>query len=865
MMDFELPERYVLQKRLGGGSYGDVYLGLDRKLDRKVAIKLMKGMLDEDSLRTAAEIFRREAKLLALLDHFHTVRIFDYDVAGNGALFLVMEFLDGRVLSDLPLPLDLELVSQFVTQIGSALQSAHDRGLIHRDLKPANVMYVEHGGADNRFVLLDLGIAKLVNAAKATSNTIRNMTFAGHGTPLYMAPEQVEEKDVDARADVYAFGSTLFELLTGSAPFGHIRGTHYNVIKAVVSEPPPRLRDAAPDSEYTRELEDLIDECLRKDADSRPASIRSVVERFHGIVTRVKHERHQAEQQLAIETEISKRTIHPSGHYQTGAETYAGGTTGPDDPYATQQGSGRISSHSSTPNQWSHQTPAPRRWLGLTSLLLLLSLPALAMIWWNWKQLPAPIVATTLPTIKEQTIPEGAEWTYLVTAALADNKPHRLTYSLGGSPPAGLRIDSQTGRMHWKPTETQGPGKYSISVEVESPDEGVQSTRQTFTIHVSEVNAPPKIDTVNQQQVAPGEELTLTVPAHDSDLPRQKLQYRLKEPPAGAEIDATTGSIVWAPLPDQLGHDTSLVVTVTDGSPQTSPPIEKRIGVTLLKYNEIAFPPSTRLKPRTFSSVENSQGMEFVLIDPNEFQMGSPSEEPDRQDDELQHPVQLTHRLLFGRHEVTVGQFAKFIADNPTYKTTAEQASPPGTTWRTAFTTQHDDFPVVNVSWHDAVAFCEWLSRTERLSYRLPTEAEWECACRAGSVTRYFWGNDEQSLGIFANVLDQSLQSLLKDPQQAAPWDDGFPNTSPVGKFQANGFGIFDLNGNAWEWCSDRYAPDFPKQLIIDPTGPEAGELHVVRGGSWLSLSRDARSATRDARPTMTYQNNIGFRVVRVP
>lgn len=865
MMDFELPERYVLEKRLGGGSYGDVYLGLDRKLDRKVAIKLMKGARDDDSLRAAAEIFRREAKLLALLDHFHSVRIFDYDIAGNGALFLVMEFLDGRVVSDLPLPLDMELVGQFVSQIGSALQSAHDRGLIHRDLKPANVMYVEQGGADNRFVLLDLGIAKLVNAAQATSNTIRNMTFAGHGTPLYMAPEQVEEKDVDARADVYAFGSTLFELLTGTAPFGHIRGTHYNVIKAVVSEPPPRLRDAAPDAEFPRELEDLIDECLRKNAEDRPESIRSVVERFQGIVKRVTLERHQAEQQAAIETEVSKRTIHPSGHFRTGVETYAGGTTDPDDPYATQHGSGQVSSPSSKPNAWSQQTSPGRRWLGLSSLLLLFLIPALGTVWWNWKQVPAPIVATTLPAIATQTIPEGADWTYLISASVADNKPHRLNYALGGTPPHGLHIDSQTGRLRWKPTESQGPGTYPITIEVESPDEGVQSVRKTFTVKVLEVNTPPKFDLVSRQQVTPGQSLNLTVIAHDTDLPRQKLRFGLKDPPEGAEIDPATGSIVWAPLPEQLGHDTSLVVTVTDDSPQTLTPVETWIGVTLLKYNEIRFPSETNLKPRTFSSVRNSQGMEFVLIDPNEFQMGSPADESDRQDDELQHPVQLTRRLLFGRHEITVGQFARFIAENPEYKTSAERAEPPGPNWREAFTIQRDDFPVVNVSWHDAYAYCEWLSRTERLSYRLPTEAEWECACRAGSTTQYFWGDEYENLGLFGNILDQSLQTSLKDPDQAVPWDDGFPYTAPVGKFQPNGFGIFDLNGNVWEWCGDRYVAEFRTELAVDPTGPEAGELHVVRGGSWLSLPRDARSAARDARPANTFQNNIGFRIVRVP
>ena len=154
---------------------------------------------------------------------------------------------------------------------------------------------------------------------------------------------------------------------------------------------------------------------------------------------------------------------------------------------------------------------------------------------------------------------------------------------------------------------------------------------------------------------------------------------------------------------------------------------------------------------------------------------------------------------------------------------------------------------MVNVSWNDAVAFCQWLSRKEGKAYRLPTEAEWEHACRAGTTTRWSFGNDETALAQYA-------------------WFDGNSSRSshPVGQKGASAWGLHDTHGNVWEWCADWFGQDYyAKSPGLDPAGPDSGESRVLRGGSWRDWPIGARSAFRSVYDPATRDNNLGFRLAR--
>jgi formylglycine-generating enzyme required for sulfatase activity len=272
--------------------------------------------------------------------------------------------------------------------------------------------------------------------------------------------------------------------------------------------------------------------------------------------------------------------------------------------------------------------------------------------------------------------------------------------------------------------------------------------------------------------------------------------------------------------------------------------------------------------------VANSLGMKLVLVPAGKFLMGSPKNEEDRLDDEQQHEVEITQPFYLGKHEVTVGQFKAFVKDT-SYRTEAETdgkggrafdgkefVNKPEFTWKRIHFAQADDHPVVVVSWNDAVAFCAWLSKKEGKTYRLPTEAEWEYACRAGTTSRFNTGDKEDDLKAAGNIADAALKMRWADAVWAVKWDDGFPFTAPVGTYQANAFGLHDMHGNVWEWCSDWYGEDYygksPRQ---DPHGPGTGKERIARGGAWSTQPKFCRSAFRDWHEPGYSSDCVGFRV----
>jgi formylglycine-generating enzyme required for sulfatase activity len=232
-------------------------------------------------------------------------------------------------------------------------------------------------------------------------------------------------------------------------------------------------------------------------------------------------------------------------------------------------------------------------------------------------------------------------------------------------------------------------------------------------------------------------------------------------------------------------------------------------------------------------ALSNSLGMKLVPVPAGTFAMGSLDSEPGAEPDETpQHAVAITRPFYLGAHEVTQKQFWDTMGKNP-----SRFAPGKGGGW---------DHPVENVTWHEAKRFCEVLSQREGRKYRLPTEAEWEYACRAGSRTPYWFGSDARDLGPFAWFAENSDK-----------------RTRPVGTRQANVWGLHDMYGNVGEWCSDYYDRAYYKSKIgQDPQGPDRGEYRVWRGGSWDSYSGKCRSATRDRSRPDTRSPEIGFRVV---
>lgn len=296
-------------------------------------------------------------------------------------------------------------------------------------------------------------------------------------------------------------------------------------------------------------------------------------------------------------------------------------------------------------------------------------------------------------------------------------------------------------------------------------------------------------------------------------------------------------------------------------------------------------------KPKHAPGEEKTfEGIRFVWIPPGVFEMGSlltAQQVQDRygtsettaelwKDENPQHTVEISAGFWMSRFEVTNGQFRRF-ADDAKYQTEAEKRGEAygldanlnrdlraGCHWRNPGWEPLDNLPVVCVTWNDAVAYVEWLSKITGDRYRLPTEAEWEYACRAGSTDVFPWGHSLENGEGWLNGMD--MTGLPNERRWPAPFPfrDGYWNVAPIGSFKSNSWGLYDMLGNVFEWCQDWYDREcYMQSPRVDPPGPAFGSNRVERGGSWDFLPVYCRAANRDYDAPDVASVSVGFRICR--
>jgi serine/threonine protein kinase len=272
----EVVNKYRVISLLVHGGMSSVYVVEHLKLPRRFALKLITSHLATDE--AFLNRFRQEAVILATLDHPHIVQVFDWDVTESGHPYLVMELLQGEDLASFQSPqgaLPKSLVLSLITQIGAALQFAHDRDIVHRDLKPANVFLCRNGISPHFVKVLDFGIAKSLNAP-SPMNTSEAVTI---GTPAYMAPEQARggSKLVDGRADQFSLSAIAYALFSGNQPFVNDGDDVETTLLRILSHEPPPLADPAIDA--------VIRRALAKDRALRFPSVAAFVSALEEAVT----------------------------------------------------------------------------------------------------------------------------------------------------------------------------------------------------------------------------------------------------------------------------------------------------------------------------------------------------------------------------------------------------------------------------------------------------------------------------------------------------------------------------------------------------------------------------------------------------
>jgi len=337
-----------------------------------------------------------------------------------------------------------------------------------------------------------------------------------------------------------------------------------------------------------------------------------------------------------------------------------------------------------------------------------------------------------------------------------------------------------------------------------------------------------KLRPVGPQSVEVGKPLQLTAALENAAAWQGKVSYSLgPKPPPGATIDAQSGVFTWTPPLAEPAGQQEISVSATGREGQTT---RTSFIVTVTRPIPVP-PPATLAGKETSVDLGNGVKLEMVLIPAGEFLMGSPDADKDGQiGEQPQHRVRISKPFYLGKYLVMQEQWQAVMGNNPS------QFKGPKN-------------PVEQVSWDDCQQFLEKLSaKVGGGKFRLPTEAQWEYACRAGSTTRYGFGDEESGLGEYA-------------------WYDANSGntTHPVGEKKANAWGLYDMHGNVWEWCADWYNWGYyAKSPTDDPTGPAAGSRRVLRGGYWFNGAGNCRLAHRYAHGSGRRGSFLGLRVSRV-
>jgi formylglycine-generating enzyme required for sulfatase activity len=873
--------RYRISRRLGQGGMGAVYLAEDTRLGRRVALKVPDFGPQESP--EARQRFLDEARTAATLDHPNLCPVFD---AGeiDGRPYLTMAYIEGQSLAGL---IGAEgwpesQAADLVRKLALALEEAHAKQVVHRDLKPANVMIKMKGGRREP-VIVDFGLAHCDHPEQA------RLTRSGQvmGTPAYMAPEQIrgDLKEIGPACDIYALGVILYELLTGRLPFS---GSGLAVAGQILTEAP------LPPSRHRPGLDLRIEAiCLRAMAKQAEDRYSSMAELAAALTDHL-------QAPAAPPALIPPRRWRPPlvvavavfgvvllglaiVFVSTGKGRIPNVVAPPEAVVkvdGTKVGGAPTSSRRAEASRERPPEAAPAREVVNSIEMKLVLIPAGTFEMGgpdsdpdaNSDEKPQHPVRITRPFylgIHEVTQDQYRAVTGATPSTLrgSDDLPVETVnwfdviafcnaLSLKeGLPPfyviEGERIEvpNWDGTGYRLPTETEweyacragSATRFCFGDDAAALGEfawyGGNSGKHSHPVGQKRSNAWGLHD-------MHGNVAEWCWDGYDPDY-YQKSPGAVPFDPSQAAKRMLRGA--------SWGHDPRDCRSAYRG---TSRPGQRDLAIGFRVARGLIVPHEAASKPgpgpdltASPKTITNAIGMKLALIPAGEFLMGLPESDQDAPRNQTpQHPVRITRPFYLGVHEVTQTQYRAVTGATPSRLGGS------------------DDLPVETVNWFDAIAFCNELSRAEGLppfyaidgqrvevpdwdgaGYRLPTEAEWEYACRAGSATRFCFGDDAAALGEFAWYGSNSRK-----------------HSHPVGRKGANAWGLYDMHGNVAEWCWDGYDPDYyQKSPGAVPCDPSDAADRLLRGGSWGRNARDCWSTSRGtARPNLRDLAG-GFRVAR--
>ena len=852
---------YRIISLLGRGGMADVYRAEDERLGREVALKAVPPEFARDPERV--ERFEREVRAAARLTHPNIVTVHEFG-QGAGQHFYTMALMPGGDLKARirahPDGMPAAEARAVAAAMARALDYAHRQGFVHRDVKPENILFGEDGAPQ----LTDFGIARAMS-----SGTRMTATGMSIGSPHYMSPEQARGKEVDGRSDLYSLGVVLYEMLTGRVPFD--AADTLAVAYAHVNEPVPKLRPELAG------WQPVMDRLLAKSPDDRfgnaadlakilasdsppqaPATRVMPTGRDLGSRTRPQ----EPATRLADAPNPQRKTLvavaggallalavvgigyvalQDAGGPERQSSNGSGGSAAVPPAPAQPAPIPTLPSDPGNPFDVEDREEEPSNDGGADAEVRAAPPPPALASPPPPPPAPEPVVGGGALLVVETT-PPGAE--VLVDGELVGETPlERADISAGVREVtlrhphyATVRIPDRNFEdgvaLRVERVLTRGAGRLTVTATPRDAWVEVDGQRLAERTPVTLEDLPA--GTV-QLTVGAAEHRPLTVAV---DIPRDGL----------ARLEPALEPIPFGSLTLDL-EPADATVTLEDAELRYRPGVRlpqgaHRVLVSREGYSDVTrtidVSGDTRVRIALELAIRAGEsrvfdGIEFVWVPAGEFRMGSTSPEADDNERPVRQ-VRIRQGLWLGKQEVTQSEWQREMGSNPSH---FDECGP--------------TCPVEGVSWNDAQEFIGRLNaRGGGNRYRLPTEAEWEYAARAGTTTVYWWGN---AIG----------DNRANCEGCGSQWDD--ESTAPVGSFAANAWGLHDVHGNVWERVQDCWHDSYqgaPGDGSAWTSGGNCGR-RVLRGGSWDDYPRGLRAADRYWGGGGHRDGDVGFRVARTP